>query len=339
MKWPWQRRVRTDRLVVACSPDLFAYVQAQDNRVLRCGVERRGNDAAPAFARRVRGLALPGHAVSAVLPLPDCRLLQIEAPAVPAPELRAAARWRIKDMVDAHLDDLTLDVMTVGDGRHKANRQLFVAAAASRAVRDTAEWSQAVGLPLSVIEIRETAQRNLQSALAASRNRLAHANAALMVHDDQCLLTICAQGELFYARRLDWDPQALRAQPLASLDVDSRAEVPVQELADRDIVDYGATYESEAALDGETPPLVLEVQRSFDVWERSWPDLPLDRLLVDAGEQSRVLADALARALTLPVEVLDVEQVFPGFGQAAGASAAATLPLLGALLRSEAHPL
>ena len=52
---------------------------------------------------------------------------------------------------------------------------------------------------------------------------------------------------------------------------------------------------------------------------------------------SQALADALAHALALPVEVLEVELVFPGFSRAAGSAtaAAAVLALLGALLRVE----
>jgi MSHA biogenesis protein MshI len=343
MRWPWQRRTSNDRLVVEWTAERFAYVQAERTRVLRCGVELRGDDAPQAFARRVRGLGLPGQAVSAVLPLADCQLLQIVAPAVPAAELRAAARWSIKDMVEAHLDDLTLDVMTVGDGRQTATRQLFVAAAASRNVRDTIDRAQVAGLALSVIEIRETAQRNLQSALAETRHRLDRANAALMVHDRQCLLTICAHGELFHARRLEWDPRALSgagAGPAGGL---PPLGAPAPELVELDFVDYGADADADAdtAHLGDAPQLVIELQRSLDVWERSWPELPLDVLSVHAGEHSQALVRALSGALSLPVEVLDVDQVFAGFAQAAGTPEVGTAvrPLLGALLRSEARQL
>jgi MSHA biogenesis protein MshI len=341
MKWPWQRRARNDRLVVACTADRFDYAQAERSRVLRCGVELRGDDTPQAFARRVRGLGLPGHAVSAVLPLADCQLLQIVAPAVPPAELRAAARWSIKDMVDAHLDDLTLDVMTVGDGRQRATPQLFVAAASSRGLRETADWAQSAGLPLAVIEIRETAQRNLQSALAESRGRLDRASAALMVHDQHCLLTIAAQGELFYARRLEWNPDALSVDRATGIDGQPPTGMPAPELVGLDIVDYGAEPEAGATHHDDTPQLVIELQRSLDVWERSWPELPLDVLTVHAGEHSQALARALERALALPVEVLDVEQAFPGFAQAAGSPnvGAAVLPLLGALLRVESRQL
>jgi MSHA biogenesis protein MshI len=335
MKLPWQRASRKDKLVIAHRDDQFAYVHAEGARVLRCGVEARGDDDAAAFARRVRALGLPAAAVTAVLPLADCQLLQIEAPVVPVDELKAAARWKIKDMVDAHLGDLTIDVMHVGDGRQKASRQLFVAAASTLRVRELAAWSQAARLALAVIDLREMAQRNVQNALAAARGRSERASAALVVHGDRCLLTLCANDELFYARRLDWRSAWLETRS-ATLHA-APTERAMSDFAELDIVDYGAEDPAAGAAVDDVPPLVIELQRTLDVWERSWPDLALDRLVVHANGNTEALAALLAPALAVPVEPLDLETLFPGFHAAAGApSVASTVaPLLGALLRQE----
>src|SRR3954470_1581953 len=37
----------------------------------------------------------------------EYQLLQVEAPPVPAAELKSAIRWRLKDLLDYHLDDAT----------------------------------------------------------------------------------------------------------------------------------------------------------------------------------------------------------------------------------------
>ncbi len=340
MRWPWQRSKGKGRLVVARSADDFVFVEALGSRVVRCGVESRGDDDAAAFARRVRGLGLPGEDVVALLPLADCQLLQIEAPAVPQDELKAAARWKIKDLVDAHLGDLTLDVMHVGDGRQKANRQLFVAVAASRAVRELSEWTQAVRLQLAVIDIRETAQRNLQCAAAAAGGRPERASAALVVHGAQCLLTLCAAGELFYARRLDWQPQWLEAGAHSAA-IARPADRPMSDFADLDIVDYGADDMTGMAMASDAPPIVIELQRSLDVWERSWPELALDGLVVHANGQSAALAALLQPQLGMPVAPLDLDGLFPGLDAAAAspAVASAVAPLLGALLRQDTRAL
>ena len=282
-----------------------------------------------------------------MLPLSQYQLLQIEAPAVPGDELKAAARWHIKGMVDAHLDDLTLDVMPVGDGSQKGPRQLFVVAAQNGTVRDVTDCAFAAGVELSVIDIRETTQRNVQSALADSRGLLGRANAALVVHGKQCLLTIAAKGELFYSRRLDWQPGMLEASAARSADTDTgTAEHPApmgMDMTDADIVDYGAEHASGAYDHAGAPPLVIELQRSFDVWERSQPDQQLSFLTVraDGLEQSLALTEQLASMLSVPVEVLDVDALFPGLSNALddATARAAVLPLLGALLRVEKRQL
>ncbi len=45
-----------------------------------------------------------------VLDASEYSLLLTEAPDVPPDELRAAIRWRIKDLIDFHINDATLDV-------------------------------------------------------------------------------------------------------------------------------------------------------------------------------------------------------------------------------------
>lgn len=337
MRWPWQRKTSADRLVMACGDDGFVYLQAQGRRIVRCGIELGDDKDSSALARRVRALGLPAQGAVAVLALADAQLLQIEAPAVQPEELRAAARWRIKDLVETHLDDLTLDVMHVGDSRPKARRQLFVVAASSKRVRELSEWSQGVRLQLAVIDIRETTQRNLQNAWAAARTAPGRATAALMLHGTQCLLTICAAGELFYARRLEWKTQWLDAAgPSAA---PNRQDRPLSGFADLDIVDYSDDAYAEPGAAADVPPLVLELQRSFDVWERSWTDLPLERLVVYANGHTVALVALLAPVMPIPVEALDIEALFPGFGAAAGSAelASAAVPLLGALLRSDAR--
>ncbi len=345
MKWPWQRAKRNDRLVVACDAERFAYVHGLDGRVLRAGLQLRGSDTPQAFANRVRALGLPAMEVTAVLPLSQYQLLQIEAPAVPSEELKAAARWHIKSMVDAHLDDLTLDVMPVGDGSQKGPRQLFVVAAQNSAVRDVTDRAYAAGFELSVIDIHETTQRNVQSALAGSRDLLGRATAALVVHGRQCLLTIAAKGELFYSRRLDWQPAMLEGSPARSTDTGTvgRSESIGIDMNDADIVDYGAELSSGAYDQTGAPPLVIELQRSFDVWERSHPDRQLGLLTVHADglAQSLALTEQLALMLSVPVEVLDADALFPGLASAVpdAAEREAVLPLLGALLRREERQL
>jgi len=346
MKWPWPGKRPTETLVVACDDHGFAYVQAEagsalQRRISRCGVLPRGDDSLQDYARRIRALGLPARQVTAVLPLAKCQLLQIEAPGVPPEELKAAARWRIKDLVETHLDDLTLDVMHVGDERPRTQKHVFVAAAANSAIAEVTGLLAAVGMTLQAIDIRETAQRNLQSALAQTLGLRERATAVLMVHGAQCLLTISANDELFYTRRLDWDESSVAAAAApagvsaSAVDVFSQPLHALDGTDMPDIVDYGAEPEAGSAQTVDVPRLVVELQRSFDVWERSWPELPLASVVVEASAHSAALAGMLERELGLRVEALDLARVFSGLDTLADTDRASCLPLLGALLRSE----
>ncbi len=332
MHLPWRRAPRNDRLAIALDEDALTWVHAEGTRVRGCGRVLRGADTPAAFAKRVRGLGLPPCDTTALLPLAGAQLLQIEAPAVPPEELKAAARWRIKDMVETRLDQLTLDVLRVGDGRERAAHQLFVAAAPTALVQSTSEWAQAAGLALRVIDIRETAQRNLQTAAARRRGQADRATAALVLQDGTALLTVSAGGELFHARRIEDTeaPEPARAGPIAA----APAAAAAMDFDAMDIVDYGAEPDS-APAQAEVPHLVIELQRSLDLWERSWPDLPLAGIDVFAGERSATLAAQLRAVLGVVVAPLEPARLFDGLDGADPALHAALLPLLGALLREE----
>jgi MSHA biogenesis protein MshI len=341
--WPWPRRreaaAGAERLAIACEPGRMLWLHGDAaGRPLRAGIEplAGGEDAAGA-QRPLRALGLPTRDVTALLGLGEAQLLQIEAPAVRPEELKSAARWRIKEFVETRLEELTIDVMHVGRAHERAHeraaaapRQLFVVAARNALLQDIDRRGRAQGLALSVIDITEMAQRNLQHAAATAAGLGERATAALMRHGDKALLTLCAGGELYYARQLDWDAAGLETQG-TPLKPDAAAD-----FEGLDFIDYGA---ADAQDDAGAPRLVVEVQRSLDVWERTWPDLPVARLWVHAGEAGAALAmqlvARLAPALNCPVHRLETAQLAPGFAEAAPTAELrdALWPLLGALRR------
>ncbi len=337
MKWPWQGRMDDGTLVLGGMPGRLLWVHAaaplgRAGAVRGCGVIEHAVADSAAAAQALRALHLPLRNVVAVLPLQQAQFLQIEAPTVPADELRAAARWRVKDLVEGRLEDLTIDVMNVGDGRAKAARQIFVAAARSQLIRELGLVAHEAGLALTVVDVAEAAQRNLQTAYAATRGMQARATAALMLHGTQCLLTICVGDELFHARRLDADAGAL-ADSAGRPALAASEETAFESV---DFVDYGAEPDGRAT-DSGAPRLVVELQRSFDLWERTWPDLPLAGLFVNLGPATARMAAAIESAVGLHVEALDAQALFAGFAGAAPEPELqlALLPLLGALLRAE----
>lgn len=335
MKWPWQRDKSSGTLVFSSTDTGLAWARVdRAGAPLHCGFVARGDDSQADYLKRVREAVPAPHQATAVLPLPAAQWLRIDAPAVRPEELRAAARWHIKEYIEGPLDELTLDVMEVDTEPTRATKQLFVVAATQRVIRGTTELARGAGWDLGAIDVAETVQRNLQSAAVAAAGLGGRASAALMLHGTQCLLTFCADGELFDTRRLDWEGTGERHEAPAPATLGDDA-------LDLDFVDYGAEDAAGPADDGHTPRIVIELQRSFDVWERSWPDRPLAGLWVEAGDETAALVALLRRALGLRVETLDATALFPGFVQACpdATQRQALLPLLGGLLRTLPAPL
>jgi len=341
MRWPWQSARSNSRVVLQLGRQQLAYLQAPKGGSAplapeRWGLIELGEPADEALQRQLAALGLAGGEVLALLDAEAYQILKIDTPNVPQDELKAAARWQIKDLLEVPLDELTLDVMHVGDDQPRAHKQLFVVAGSNRAIERVSKLGAAAGLPLDVVDIAETALRNLQSAAAAAEELSKRATAALLLQGTQCLLTICAHGELFYTRRLDWDARLLkRATQTSAPKADAPAPLGYEYMPGDDLAFNGLDAELESS------PLVLELQRSIDVWERSWPDLPLARLYLVVPEHGQELASLLQRELGLRTSAIDPAGLFPGFEPAThGPEAyAACLPLLGALLRQDERAL
>lgn len=350
-KFPWSRRVSNDRLVVSWSGQTLAYVLARQtteglHEVLQLGVAHQGSESLTDFFHQLQGLGLKGLDAHIMLWPEQYQMLQIDAPAVPPEELRLAARYQIREMLDSHVDEVTLDVMRVGDGQQQGVGYLFVVAATNAVVRGILDLSDALHWTVPVIDIQETAQRNLQNALAARDGYAHRAHAALVLQEGhQAVLTICANDELFYTRRFELPARFLAAPwehgpelhvnqpdtftPVGEYVPDYTYALPVSLLAT-------ATVSED---DAKAQHFVLEVQRSLDVWSRSWSSMPLFNLRVYAGERTDELAKWLAVQLGQTVLPLDVAAMFPGFEAASLCDQSQCLPLLGVLLRTEVRKL
>jgi MSHA biogenesis protein MshI len=235
----------------------------------------------------------------------EYHILLVEAPAVKPDELKAAVRWRIKDMLDYHVDDATIDVLDVPvpAGAVQRTHYMYTVAARNDTIRATVEKFTAGGLPLAVIDIPDTAQRNVASRLEADERAVV----ALTFDASGGLITVSHGGELYLSRRL---------------------EVHAAQLADP----------PGEALTRVHDRVLVEMQRSLDHCERSHPYFALGRVVIGAAQGDAALREHLAANLYLPVESLELERVARLPGAAAGWSREARAKwtrLIGAGLRVE----
>ncbi len=84
-----------------------------------------------ALEKLARELHFDRYECATLLHPGEYQLLLVEAPAVPQAELKSAIRWRIKDMLDYHVDDAAMDVLDIpveNDAPGKSHYMYAVAA-------------------------------------------------------------------------------------------------------------------------------------------------------------------------------------------------------------------
>jgi MSHA biogenesis protein MshI len=239
-----------------------------------------------------------------VLASNEYQLMMVEAPNVPVDELKTAIRWKIKDSLNYHVDDATIDVLQIPANKYGSDRpqSLYAVAASNETIRKRITLFEKAKFDLSVIDIPETAQRNI-AALYETEGR---ALALLAFNDEGGLLTMTCDGELFLARRI---------------------EITLGQLTDAD-ENLRQQYQDRVE---------LEVQRSLDYFDRQFHHIPVDRMLVSVPAELG-LVQLLADNLGLPVEALDLAQGMDivGVPELADAEYASyALNALGAALRLE----
>lgn len=205
---------------------------------------------APNGARALRGLTqrarLSREKTHLVLGDGEYQLLLVEAPRVEASELRAAVRWKVKDLIDFHIDDAVIDVFEIPGQQNRPQGQsmMYAVVARARQVRERIDQVEASELQLEVIDITEMALRNLASLLDED----ARGVATLYLAPDYGMVTLTRQGNLYLTRRLETGTDALAAGEADAMD-----------------------------------QLVLELQRSLDYYDSHFAQPPLGQLIVLPG--------------------------------------------------------
>lgn len=207
----------------------------------------------------------------------EYQLLSVDAPNVPLDELKTAIRWRVKDMLDFHVDDATIDVLDVPVDKQAGarNHSMYVVAARNSLIEKRQAMFAEAKLPLSVIDIPEMAQRNI-SALLEPEGR----GIAMLSFDEKGgLLTVTFSGELYLARRID---------------------VPLAQVQQTSAEDQRACFER----------ITLELQRSLDHFDRQYHFITIAKLLLaPLGGSDVALKEYLAGNLYVAVDTLNLDDV------------------------------
>ena len=142
-----------------------------------------------------------GSRVNLVLADGQYELLLVEAPRVDPSELRAAVRWKVRNLIDFHIDDAVIDVFDIPgqNNRPQGQAMMYAVAARSREVREHIDLLEDADLNLQVIDITEMALRNLASQLDEDVRGVA----MLYLQENHGIITVTQQGSLYLSRRLE----------------------------------------------------------------------------------------------------------------------------------------
>lgn len=218
---------------------------------LNTGVTAAGE----ALEQWVNDEKLAGTRAVGVLAPGEYQTVQVEAPQVPANEMRQAAAWRVRELIDFPIDQAVIDIWDPPESTRRGQPRINVVVARRSMVAERIEMLRDAGLELTAIDIPELVQRNICAHLPSSRN----GHALLSLEHGSGLLTFFRDGEQYLARGLD-----IGHGDLASGD-DKAAET-----------------------------LVLEVQRSLDYYGSALSQPPPGGLyLYPGGELAEPLVDAL----------------------------------------------
>lgn len=230
-------------------------------------------DALKALARAVR----PQRFRCANLLQPSEYQIQlVEAPKVAPDELKSAVRWKLKDALDYPVDAATIDVADVPGEQGAGTRAHYVYAVSARNDRIGARMKlfRDAKFPLEAIDVPEMAQRNIAHLYERDGRGLA----MLAFDASGGCLTFTAGGELYMTRHSD-----ITAAELNSVDSEARTQAIER--------------------------LVLELQRSFDHFDRQFSQVTVARVLLAPLAVDIGLERELSENLGLPVDTLDLTEV------------------------------
>ena len=284
----FKKRRRTEglRAAVAVSDNEIAValvrkVEGQRPKVLRIVVEEAPlGFADPVLKKIISEFDLRRVPVSAVINASDYQIAQVQAPDVPRAELRAAARYSMRDTFDFPIDQATLDVFDLPEQNSSGNKRMcFAVATRGDAIAKMTTTLERHFRRFDVIDIPELCQRNLASLLPQDAKGVAF----LLIRDDFAQLVLTRRGMLYVTRRFDF---GMRGE----LNGDAEAEA------------------HELPLDPQM--LSLELQRSLDYYESHFDETAISELFIaPAGSRANMLAAELGASTGLRISMFNIHDL------------------------------
>jgi len=242
-----------------------------------CAIEPISAAADPdALMKFAKDMRLSQYHCLALLNLNEYQVLPVEVLNVPPDELKTAVRWKIKDLLDYHIDDAAIDVLRIPTDKGVApNHGMYAIATRNEVIQRYVTLFEEASIPVSVIDIPEMAQRNIALLLEEPGRGLA----VLSFDEEGGLLTVTCDTELYLSRHI---------------------EAPLSQLLQED------AEQRQRYLDR----IVMELQRSFDYFDRQFHEIELSKLMMAPLPLAIGLESYLSRNLQIEIDTIDLHRIF-----------------------------
>ncbi|MEL7557926.1 MSHA biogenesis protein MshI [Stutzerimonas chloritidismutans] len=182
----------------------LAQVQRADGdapQLLRCDyLEGQPEAQAELLRQVVADHGLSGMPVNLLLHPSAYQMFLLEAPDVPAEELRDAMRWRVKDLLSEPLEDVVIDCFSLPEDAYRGRtRMVYCLVLKKSQMNEFSSLVQQAGLTLASIDITEMAFRNLGLLAGADAINLA----LLRLRTSEGLISVQNGAYLYMARRIE----------------------------------------------------------------------------------------------------------------------------------------
>jgi MSHA biogenesis protein MshI len=258
-------------------------------------------DVARLLAECVQHKGLQNYPCNYVLAPDDYNLLLIEAPAVEKAELAAAAKWKIKDMIDQPLEQLAVSVFPVPKDAYRSQREMiYVVVAERKKIQHVVDLVSNAGLQLSSIDIPELAYKNAAGMFVEDQKGVA----MMDLRHDGSILNLQKSDAVYFTRHIN-----------THIGEDILTSIEWEGVRDR---------------------LALEIQRSLDFYESQMGQSQIGRiLLAPRRNDSLALGQQLNEVLGVRVDVMDLQSKLAHAGELSLAVQHDCLLAIGGALRVE----
>jgi MSHA biogenesis protein MshI len=209
-----------------------------------------------------------------VLSPDEYQVLQVDAPEVPKQELATALLWQVKDLVNYHVDDVVLEHVEMDTDLTSGREQILVLVCRKSLIEDYVELLKNASCQLNAIDTSLFSSRNLISRLQDPSTN--DSIGLLNLWQDYCRISVLLNDGIAINR-----PSTINLDSLSFIS-DENGYAIIDSLA-------------------------LEIQRTFDYYERHSRQAPIQQLyIISNGAPVHDLAELFQSRLGIECILLDV---------------------------------